>query len=463
MRPSWVRDTRVTRFFALSSLPALFFFLAPSHGQNANSILELLQERRHNLYEQIAPGVVSVELVHHSVPARLINDIQRKAYLCKTIALRNCSVQEEDVNEWITWCNSFVSHVENSFSDKKASDDLDEAQDWASTLRESIHDWKARYANLPEDQAKSFSQMYDPLQKIVEDLIAKYALQGPSQSQPLAHKQYTGFLVENGVIVTALDVARYNGPFDTIRVSSSQSVSPCTGELLGRDPETNIAVIRLANPHGDMKPTLSLDSEVEPRVGDYAFACWHAFGQPLSMRSGEITGVLRKVPFFHCATFLETSFPTSPGTLGSPVVNLRGDLIGVNNVFLAQGTMTEVTHALPVQQLKFVVDQIITNGSVQRGRLGVSVKDEPAGGEVRVIVKKVYPNTPAATVGILPGDILWALDGQRIVCKIHLVSRLSSYKANDPVELTVDRDSQRMLLSLALQPIPDPVSDIPSP
>jgi len=229
-----------------------------------------------------------------------------------------------------------------------------------------------------------------------------------------------------------------------------------TGEVIGQDPETNVAVIRLASPGSELLPTINFNSDKATQVGDFVYAFWHAFSQPLSMRTGEVTGVLRKIPFFHCATFLETSLPTSPGTLGAPLVNLDGDFVGMGTVYMAQGSMTEVTFALPSLLLLSVVDQIRKDGIVKRGKLGVFVNELADSGSdgKKVVVKEVEPNSTAARHGLQVGDVIKSVNDVPIHCKMHLLANLSRFKPTDEIVLTIDRHGQPTRISLDLDPMP---------
>src|SRR5690606_38368356 len=155
-------------------------------------------------------------------------------------------------------------------------------------------------------------------------------------------------------------------------------------------------------------PTIDLSEPIGAGVGSYVFSFYHAFNQPLSMRTGEVTGADRRLPFFHCASFFETSLPTCPGTLGSPIVDIEGRLVGMNTVFMSQGTMSEVTFALPALQLKSVIEQIKNHGQVERGCIGVFVDEHPRrdGHGTVVLVREVLEESPAHASGLMPGDII---------------------------------------------------------
>ncbi len=443
----------VSRAVLLALIPALAYS-GISYSQTTLDSIRALQEHRNELFQKISPGIVSIELVHRSLPAWELAQIERWANEFRLQPWRFGNLSDEESELWRNWCDAFLMEMENRISKGK----IDAGSESPSNLKDFLHDnlqeWQARERTFlvsgNEDSFDRFTKAIGEQVVRLHDQVQNFSF------KPLPVRQMTGFIVDKGIAVTTLDIARHKGPYDNIRVWSDALVQYSTGEVIGQDPETNVAVIRLASPGSELLPTINFNSDKATQVGDFVYAFWHAFSQPLSMRTGEVTGVLRKIPFFHCATFLETSLPTSPGTLGAPLVNLDGDFVGMGTVYMAQGSMTEVTFALPSLLLLSVVDQIRKDGIVKRGKLGVFVNELADSGSdgKKVVVKEVEPNSTAARHGLQVGDVIKSVNDVPIHCKMHLLANLSRFKPTDEIVLTIDRHGQPTRISLDLDPMP---------
>jgi S1-C subfamily serine protease len=422
--------------------------------------LRSLQTIRNDLYRKISPGIVSVEVVHQSVPALAMASLEKCASDCRLQPWRCGDLSEQEIDLWRGWGDSFLSHTELKLAQGVSSSTPETGADWRKFFEDSFGEWREASHPARESQRESFDKFTGLLSSHVAKVSSHLEHLQPGNMRPLTLKQTTGFLVDQGLVVTTLEVARRRKPYEFIRVWSDALVGFSTGEIIGQDPETNLAVIRLASPGARLLPTLRFTTGRETNIGDFVFAFWHAFGQPVSMRCGEITGSGRKLPFFPCATFLETSLPTSPGTLGAPLVNLDGELVGMGTVFMSQGTMSEITFALPSSPLIAVVNQIRQGGTVQRAKLGIFISEvsSPGGLGKRVMVKDVEPAGTAARNGIQTGDVIVALNDQQIHCKNHLIEGLARFKPRDEVHLDVERAGQTARITLDLDPmVPPPV------
>ncbi len=435
---------------------ALAVLSIPSSGQNATEYLRSIQSLRKELYHKIAPGIVSVELVHRSLPAWEMAEIERWSNECRLHSGRGGEINDQEAEQWREWCDSFLQEIETQMTEGKAGNVGSSAGDWQNFLRQMLSDWQTRERPfLVEEWEPSFHKFIALLGEQITHFDNKIASFKDTPMKPVPLHQTTGFVIDKGLVVTTFDIARHRGPYDHIRVWSDVQVKYSTGEVIGQDPETNVALIQLSSPGAELMPTIKLTQGSTAEVGDFTFAFWHAFSQPLSMRVGEVTGLLRKVPTFHCAAFLETSLPTSPGTLGAPLVNVDGDLLGMSTVFMTQGTMTEVTFALPSGQLLDVISQLRQNGSVKRAKLGVTVSEAAAPGNQskRVVVKDVEPNSSAARHGVRTGDVIVSVNKEPIHCRTHLIATLSGCKPNEQIILEVLRQGQPTQIPVDLDPM----------
>lgn len=419
--------------------------------------LRALQQVKQEMYQKIAPGIVSVELVHKSVPAWAVSTLERCADECRSQPWKCGNITEAELGLWQEWGDSFLRHAEQQIQTGGLPvSGTGEAVTWKSFLDQTLTEWEATIGSNETAANQSALQHFQEALSTHMGKLADRLGQIESRAlRPIVLKQSTGFVIDPGVIVTTFDLARNKTHYEQIRVWSDAQVAYSTGEIVGQDPETNLVVIRLKGPGETLQPTIQISPEAEASIGDFVYAFWHAFGQPVSMRSGEVTGILRKVPLFECATFLETSLPTSPGTLGGPIVNLNGELVGMGSVFMIQGSMSEITYALPNNQLRFVVNQIRKTGVVQRGRLGVFVDEqlETEGDGREVVITRVDPDSAAARHGLQAGDIITAVNDEPVHCRMTLVSNLMKYRPMEAIDLLINREGREVHVSLGLDPV----------
>ena len=165
------------------------------------------------------------------------------------------------------------------------------------------------------------------------------------------------------------------------RESSSglQSGEKYRGRVVGIDEETDVAVIKIDAPH-DL-PTVTLGDSNVAQVGDWVLAIGSPFGLDQTVTAGIISKKERETPYFtNFQRFLQTDAAINRGNSGGPLVNMRGEVIGINSqIATSTGDYNGIGFALPAGEANFVYHQIVSQGKVRRGYLGVtldSVKDE---------------------------------------------------------------------------------------
>jgi len=410
-----------------------------------------LQEVRREIFNKTAPAVVRVELVHRSMPAYLLSSLDRCASECEFKPWQRGEISGDEAAMWQQWCRSFMDFSQDKFRATLQSET--DTVVWHDSLETAFQDWLTHTRqDLESSQGESLERFSQRLNEHITALAEDLKLKGAVSPKPMVRDQSTGVVIRKGIVVTTHNAARGNGPQDWIRVWSDKLVAYSTGELVGSDPDTNLAVIRLSGPGSELEPIGRIEADHQPRVGDFAFFLYHPFNQGLSMQSGEITSLYNRLPFFNCAAFHSTSFPTSPGTLGGPVVDLDGNLIGINTLYMGQGNMSEITYTLPSGNVLACVDQIMDKGYVERGRLGVYLSEFncPVGQHVRVSVMKVLPGSVADLMGIHKGDIINSINGKSVNCRMELVSQLYQTPPEKPVQLEIERGGQVQEIQLSL-------------
>ncbi len=237
-----------------------------------------------------------------------------------------------------------------------------------------------------------------------------------------------------------------------------QSGEKFRGRIIGIDEETDVAVIKIDAPQ-DL-PTVTLGDSNAAQVGDWVLAIGSPFGLDQTVTAGIISKKERETPQFSSfQRFLQTDAAINRGNSGGPLVNMKGEVIGINSqIATSTGDYNGIGFALPASEASFVYKQIVSQGKVRRGYLGVtleSVKEEFARvyglpGAKGAIVMDVQQNkdgqpTPAAKAGLLSNDVIIEFNGQVITNSQDLIQRVASTPVGGTVSLTYLRDTDGKL------------------
>lgn len=234
----------------------------------------------------------------------------------------------------------------------------------------------------------------------------------------------------------------------TIAFNDGREIS---AEIVGSDPETDIAVLQVDS---DTLTALPLADSDELRVGDYTMAIGNPFGLDHTVTTGVVSGLDRTLPGNNGArlqSFIQTDASINPGNSGGALVNLNGELVGINTAILSRsGGNIGIGFAVPMNMARQVMDQIIEYGEVQRGVLGVRVQDLTA--EIAeafdierndgALIAQVTPNSPAAEAGLEAGDIVTAVNGTAISDANAMANAIGLLKIGDEVDITFVRNGE---------------------
>jgi Do/DeqQ family serine protease len=221
-------------------------------------------------------------------------------------------------------------------------------------------------------------------------------------------------------------------------------------KLVGADPGTDIAVLKV-----DPKNLVDVkfgDSDAM-LVGDYVIAIGNPFGLGQTATSGIVSALGRSgLSMEGYEHFIQTDASINPGNSGGALVNLRGELIGINTAIIGPaGGNVGIGFAVPVVMARAVMDQLIKFGEVKRGRLGISMQDV-VGGE-GASVAEIQPNSPASQAGVRKGDVVTGLNGRPVRGAAELRARLGVVPVGDTVELRVQRGGETRTLKAQIGPI----------
>ena len=234
-------------------------------------------------------------------------------------------------------------------------------------------------------------------------------------------------------------------------------------KLIGTDPKTDVAVLKI-NASG--LPTLPLGDSSALHVGDLVFAIGDPFGIGETATMGIVSATGRGgLGIENYEDFIQTDASINPGNSGGAMIDLHGNLVGINTAILTGGGGGNqgVGFAIPISLAKNVMDQIMTHGKVVRGYLGIYIQDltpemarafglEQAGG---ALVGDVSPNTPAARAGLKKGDVILKLNGEPVDSRNQLTLRVSQTPPGTPVKLTIWRDGKAQDMSITLGELPE--------
>ncbi len=254
-----------------------------------------------------------------------------------------------------------------------------------------------------------------------------------------------------------------------------------TLEQVGADPFTDIAVLKLPTTAG-LVPARRATGEM-PRQGEKVFAFGSPFGFKFSMSEGLISALGRDprgavVLDSGFTNYIQTDAAVNPGNSGGPLVDVHGRVLGMN-VAIATGSENDgtvsgqsagISFAIPLRTIESVVDQLIQNGEVRRGFLGISLPSSrnPVGDRSvynghGVRVPTVSTDGPAARAGLRPGDIILEIDGQTITGVNVLRSQISNSQPGERIDLVYLRDGQRRTTEVQLAEFPeDNLAEVPA-
>jgi serine protease Do len=265
----------------------------------------------------------------------------------------------------------------------------------------------------------------------------------------------SGVIVEsNGFILTNNHVV--NGS-SRVRIELSDR-RIFDAKVVGTDAASDLAVLKI---EAAKLPTLVLGDSDKVRVGDVVLAIGNPLGLRQTVTSGIISAKGRQTGLSDGSfeDFLQTDAPINQGNSGGALVNLNGELVGINSQILSpSGGSIGLGFSIPSNMAKSVMTQLIRNGKVQRGQLGVGIQDVNSDladnlglKEVRgVIVNSVTANGPAARAGIKQGDIIHSLDGTRINDGNELRNRVAQAGPNKAVTVGILRDGQELSVQATL-------------
>ncbi len=286
---------------------------------------------------------------------------------------------------------------------------------------------------------------------LLQDPFFRFFFNVPQQAPRERRTQSLG----SGVIVDAKNgyILTNNHVIDkavTITVTL-QNNKQLSATLVGTDPESDIAVVQV--PPEDLTTDLPLADSDKLQVGDFVVAIGSPFGLGQTVTSGIVSALGRSgLGIEGYEDFIQTDASINPGNSGGALVNLRGELVGINTAILApSGGNVGIGFAIPINMAKQIMAQLIEYGEVKRGRLGIAIQDltqDLAGAfgiqreEGGAVVVQVLEKSAADKAGIKTGDIVTEVNGHPVQNAGDLRNIIGLLRVHQKVELKVLRDGK---------------------
>jgi len=234
-----------------------------------------------------------------------------------------------------------------------------------------------------------------------------------------------------------------------------------TAEIVGTDPKTDISVLKIEVQENHPLEPIPLGDSDRLRLGEVVLAIGNPFGVGQTVTMGIVSATGRaNVGVADYEDFIQTDAAINPGNSGGALVNMNGELIGINTaIYSRSGGYQGIGFAVPVNMARSIMDSLVRFGKVQRGYLGVMIQDvSPDIAEVftlekpeGALISDVLKDSPAEKAGFRRGDIIMAMDGKDIENASHLRNRIAQTAIGERVDFDVLRDGNRIKLTAKIK------------
>jgi serine protease Do len=287
----------------------------------------------------------------------------------------------------------------------------------------------------------------------IPEFFKRFGPPMPEGDEPVQRSSGSGFIISaDGNIVTNAHVV---ADADEINVHLSDK-RQFKAKVIGVDQVSDVALIKI---EGNQLPTLKVGDPAKLKVGEWVIAIGSPFGFDNTVSAGVVSAKMRSLPNGNYVPFIQTDVAINPGNSGGPLLNLKGEVVGINSqIYSESGGYMGLSFAIPIDVAMDVQNQLAHGGKVQRGRLGVSVQtldqdlarsfgmDTPQG----ALVNQVQDNMPAAKAGIKAGDVILKVDGEVVEDSAMLSRLIASKKPGQRVAVELRRNGKPESLSVAL-------------
>ena len=265
----------------------------------------------------------------------------------------------------------------------------------------------------------------------------------------ISRKEYTSETIGSGVIINKKGYILTNYHVIDghekilVRLSDQRSYF---ADVIGADPETDIAIIKINSFRRFPQPIFGSSTQI--KVGQWVMAIGNPYGLQGSVTVGVVSGLRRSnLGIATYENFLQTDASINPGSSGGPLINLNGEIIALNTSSAALGS--GVGFAIPIEMALRISDELINNGNVERGWLGIGIQEmtpelftafKVSGYKKGILVNDVKNNTPAKKAGIMRGDIVFKYNGRNVRSIKNFHSMVADTRAGKQIRIDVIRN-----------------------
>ena len=280
--------------------------------------------------------------------------------------------------------------------------------------------------------------------------------------RPRPISQGSGFFIsEDGYLVTNNHVVQDGSDFLVVMNDGTE----LDAKLVGKDAKTDLAVLKV---DAERKFTyVAFDTAGKPRVGDWVVAVGNPFGLGGTVTAGIVSALGRDIGSGPYDDFIQIDAAVNRGNSGGPAFNLEGEVVGVNTaIFSPSGGNVGIAFAIPAATANEVVNDLIKNGSISRGWLGVQI--QPVTQDIAdslglakaagALVNEVQPESPALKAGVETGDVVLKVSGQDVQDPKDLARKVAAIKPGTPADMIVWRDGAEKTLSVSIEKLKETAS-----
>ena len=283
---------------------------------------------------------------------------------------------------------------------------------------------------------------------------------GPGHPQPPTPGggSGTGFIIDReGYILTNHHVV---DNADVIKITLDNE-KEFEAELIGSDSKTDIALLKIIKQTGDNTdfPYLTLGNSADVEVGEWVVAIGNPFGLDHTVTTGVVSAKARNIGAGPYDEYIQTDASINPGNSGGPLLNMSGDVIGINTaIFSRTGGNVGIGFTIPINMASDILEELKKDGRVTRGWLGVMIqKITPELAEtfklsdsLGALVNDVVPNGPAARGGLKRGDVIVKFNGKKIVSVENLPKHVAAVEPGKSVKVEIVRDGNKKSLDVTI-------------
>ena len=271
----------------------------------------------------------------------------------------------------------------------------------------------------------------------------------------------TGFIIDNeGYILTNNHVVE---GADIIKVTL-QNDKEYEAKLIGSDPKTDIALIKIIQDNGEKTSFsfLTMGDSGKLDVGEWVVAIGNPFGLDHTVTTGVVSAMGRNIGSGPYDEFIQTDASINPGNSGGPLLNMTGDVIGINTaIYSGSGSNVGIGFAVPINIAKGILDDLKQKGKVTRGWLGVMIQritpelqeSFKLNNSQGALVNDIAPNGPADLGGMKRGDVITRFDGVEIASMETLPKQVAAIKPGESVKVEVIREGAIKMLNIRIKPM----------